>query len=382
MELENYINTNNSNNNNNNNFNNNNNNVQVTTVDVIIPSFRFDKNQINCIIDLKYPDDFVFSITIVVDNPLVTRINDLQNERVNIIYNKINLGSSQSRNLGIQMTKGDWILFLDDDIYPDKNLLFSYAQFIKNDSLNYSGAVGLVKFPPAINRFTRSIICSQMLDCFNLPEKHKDLFWGVSANVLLSRIYLDDFLFSNKYPKKGGGEDIDLLFRIFKKSKKPYKPLPNAVVHHPWWLNGKRSYIRFYRWSYGDSLLPLKFPEYRYYELPNAIELIFIVTLFFPILEPLKYLVLVFSVLSLEIIIEILKQKQIISKNSVLMQIEVLLIKSANDLGRLIGNLSRFRLILFERFDFYLNEDAKIKNRKWSVLKLCILMVIILLIFA
>ena len=63
----------------------------VSTIDIVIPSFRFDINQINSIINLKYPEDISVNITVIVDNPAIKSRNNCHNERVNIIYNKINI---------------------------------------------------------------------------------------------------------------------------------------------------------------------------------------------------------------------------------------------------------------------------------------------------
>jgi len=47
--------------------------------------------------------------------------------------NEQNLGASASRNRGIEESTGDYILFLDDDVIPSKDLLHSYGRTLQKN---------------------------------------------------------------------------------------------------------------------------------------------------------------------------------------------------------------------------------------------------------
>ncbi len=101
------------------------------SVDVIIPSFRLDEKYIVPILNLKSPPGAVIKFYIVVDNPsaqpsaAIKSLIDSQNTF--LIINPENLGAAETRNIGMAAGQGEWILFLDDDIVVDRNLLEVYA---------------------------------------------------------------------------------------------------------------------------------------------------------------------------------------------------------------------------------------------------------------
>lgn len=105
--------------------------------------------------------------------------------------------------------------------------------------------------------------------------------WGVTANLFVrgSR-HNHTIRFNHRYPKTGGGEDIDFVFQF--KRWNAYKKLgdrlvvavPGAKVLHPWWREGKRCYSQINGWAWGDSLCLTAWPEKTFRTLPNWAEMI------------------------------------------------------------------------------------------------------------
>jgi len=81
--------------------------------------------------------------------------------------------------------------------------------------------------------------------------------------------------FDNRFPKIGGGEDIDFCMKVRDSWLLPLRPAPNAVVSHPWWDAGRLQslVLRHYKWARGDGLLTPIHPEHSYYSFPNCVEL-------------------------------------------------------------------------------------------------------------
>lgn len=69
----------------------------------------------------------------------------------------------------------------------------------------------------------------------------------------------------------GGGEDVDFCLR---QQKWPLLPVPEAVVHYPWWRNGARDYSRFSGWALGDGRMLDLHPRYVYWRYPNLVEVL------------------------------------------------------------------------------------------------------------
>jgi glycosyltransferase involved in cell wall biosynthesis len=250
------------------------------SIDVVIPSFRLDERYILPILRLPKPSNADIKFYLIVDNPAVTpapAIRELvDNERVFLHINEKNIGAAETRNKGINVTNADWILFLDDDIAVQDDLLSVYAQAAISHP-DETGFIGLVELPPPQNDFTKAISISGSMDIFTIA-KHKDAFaWGATANIMVKRSAVGDVRFSTAYPKSGGGEDVDFFLKVREKNGyKDFKTLPAAHVVHPWWNNEKVDFRRPYRYGKGNSWLGELNPQYTYYDFLNTPETLFV----------------------------------------------------------------------------------------------------------
>lgn len=90
-------------------------------VSVIIPFYKGNK-YINNTLDSIFtatrnvPFDFQYEIIIVNDSPQTTvDLHDSHNPHIHIIKNEKNMGIHATRNVGLNIAKGEYILFLDQD---------------------------------------------------------------------------------------------------------------------------------------------------------------------------------------------------------------------------------------------------------------------------
>jgi len=246
------------------------------SIDVVIPSFRLDEKYILPILRLRKPDNAHIRFYLVADNPAIVPAAAIQslvdNEQVFLAVNPQNMGASLTRNAGINMGKGAWVLLLDDDIAVSEDLLITYA----NAAMAHPeeiGFIGMVRLPEPDTDFTAALKASGSLDIFSIAE-HKPAFaWGATANIMVKRSAIGDVRFSTVYPKSGGGEDVDFFLKIREHNGyKDFKTLPQAVVVHPWWKNGQTDLKRPFRYGKGNSWLPQLNPRYAYYDFPNTPE--------------------------------------------------------------------------------------------------------------
>lgn len=360
------------------------------SIDVIIPSIRISTTFLEKLSQIDVPQRVELQFYIIIDNPKI-KLPDLESFSdldIQIIKNKTNLGAGQARNVGLEHAQGDFILFLDDDITPKRDLIQKFIEALdKEESDNFIGFAGVTYFPSPVNSFTKGLVYSDILTFFPIAKWMDTLYWGVTANLLLRRKYIDGIRFQPIFPKAGGGEDIDFCLNLVEQTGKKIKSVPAASVEHPWWKEGKRSYARFFRWAYGDSQLPKIHPQHSYRNFPNLIETSFIavvVAIFSTIFNynPWLFLMLVFGLLG-DIFIESLRIKQNHHVWNIKIAFEATLIRLANDLGRFIGILQRFNILrICERFDYFCDGKHINNERKYAFTKFvlyCLIAVILLI---
>lgn len=409
-------------------------NVKKLTLDVIIPCYRVNLEILSTILSLEAPSSTAVTFIIIIDSPNSSSIPALlarysSNPNVRIRVNDTNRGASYSRNRGLEEASADWVHFLDDDIIPSSNLLFAVSDAIRGNP-DAAGFVCNTQFPTTTSVFTTAVHLAGVTYFWDIATKTEvDVPWGVTANLVSRRVLIPKYIeaeneiptpttFSLAYPKTGGGEDIDycLLQRANHQSVH-YKgsniapgffPAPDAIVEHPWWDNGKRSYWRFHKWSIGDGHLIDAYPDLSYQDYtPNSAEC-FLVTLsiFCFGIVTLSSTTILFSIklnlciFAANVIHDIyrhlflhpdrnvtLKIDSRIRRNSLLWTIAIIessLIRMFSELGRLRGIVERREWgSIGKRFDWFVGrvpgDRPRKEERRNSVERVGVIIVLLLL---
>ncbi|KAG1805302.1 glycosyltransferase family 2 protein [Suillus subaureus] len=260
------------------------------TLDIIIPSYRVLLPFLDAILALKESPTCETMFIIIIDNPHSPNTTELEAKYahrpdIRIRVNESNLGASASRNRGMKESAADWILFLDDDITPQDDILIEAEKAIRSNP-QAAGFIGNTYFPVASTIFTNAVHLAGVTYFWDIaakmPQNESDMPWGVTANLIARRVQ-DGVEFDLQFPKTGGGEDIDFCrkkrdFSVAHGGEGFY-PAPHVVATHPWWSDGQRSYWRFYMWSKGDGGLIKLYPNLTYLDhTPNSAELFLIST--------------------------------------------------------------------------------------------------------
>jgi len=371
-------------------------------ISIIIPTIRFKSESFETVFQMAIPENYELEYILIIDNPsqnidkLKELINKYPQNKVELIRNKKNLGVSVSRNKGIEKSKGNFILFLDDDCIFNSNLL---EEFIKvyEETPEYSGYIGLTNAPEPDSTFNKAVCLSDMRYFFEIAKYKDEFYWGITANLFLKRDAIGEIRFSPDHPKKGGGEDIAFCLEILanytrnsdvqdslgEKGMK-FKCVPRAEVIHPFWEENLRGYMRFFRWGYGDVILHKKFPKYRFHQYPNLIEFTFIIILLnliiFFVLTPLNIILerfLVFLLLFVleesfmfiwEVSSEAIKLHRNNRKFTVNILIKAVIIRLLNDLGRFFHQFPKIWKITC-RWDYFCTRESLKYERKTASLK-------------
>lgn len=279
------------------------------SIDVIIPSYRLNEEFLNPIFNLNHPENFSVNFFLIADNPDIKISESLKHcidlNKVNLIVNKENLGFSKTRNVGIEAGVSDWILFLDDDIIPDKDLLINYGNAIINNPTSL-GFVGVTNFPKPTNSVTRALVLNGLISAFKYALNKSELTWAPTANMAFNRLLLGNRRFLESL--KNGGEDIELLARNSLENNKKYSSLSNAVAIHPWWDFGKMQTKRMFRYGMatGDIMNTAHIKDYTYRDFTNTSEtsLILIISVF--LLMPFVTITYLITCIFIGIISEVL----------------------------------------------------------------------------
>jgi len=347
-------------------------------IDIVIPSFRLDENYLLPLIDLPKPPNWEINYYIVVDNPTVNvsaSIRELaQQGAIHLFINEENLGASASRNKGIDAGRGEWILFLDDDIRADKDLLYAYAEAIEENP-NEIGFIGLTDFPPANNAFTSALQIAHLTH-FKIAMIKDRFTWGVTANMMYRRSAMGGLRFSSLFPKSGGGEDVDLPLRICLQHQKEFQCLKEATVIHPWWNDSTPHYDRFVRYGIGTAYLLFLHKKLTWYDFPNAVEslgLLFIFTpLFIFFLGWESWISILLAIPVIEYVVACLKvwSKGILSLTT---PYYISLLKASFDLGVLKTVVKNSQLRFFmKRVNPTFSKPHHFHLNKWKIIKLCL----------
>ncbi|KAF7292882.1 hypothetical protein MIND_01187200 [Mycena indigotica] len=384
------------------------------TIDVVVLSFRVDLKTLSRILDLESSETCEVMFIIIIDNPSSPELGALEAKYshrpdVRIRVNSANLGASASRNRGMEECAGEWVFFLDDDVLPESNILVQAERVIRG-SPDCAGFIGTTLFPPADTIFKAAVHLAGVTYFWDIAKKwndRDDLPWGVTAN-LITRRNKDNIRFDLRFPKTGGGEDIDFCLRkrdlFVSQNKKGFKAAPHVVATHPWWHNGARSYRRFYMWAKGDGELVKMFPESCYTDCsPTSAQLILfsLTSIVFSLaighwafLRTCAVGLLAVFVVNIchDMFRHLVREQTVESESSItgvfrlVAILESTLIRIISEWGRLVGQLERREWDLAfgsQRFDWFANRagDGPRNNERKNNLErlvMCIIVVVLL----
>ena len=135
-------------------------------------------------------------------------------------------GPAANRNNGVKFAKGEWLIFIDDDCLPDKNILNIYHNAVLANK-NVTVFEGCIK----ANRNQQSLIEESPIN------ESGGCLW--SCNFMINKkLFLETLNgFDEKFPY-ATMEDVDLHYRL-KKLHVSCFFLKDALVIHPWRLQRK-----------------------------------------------------------------------------------------------------------------------------------------------
>lgn len=190
-------------------------------ISIIIPAYNLEKHISQCLISIKNQtiNSRRFEVIIINDNSqdrtlrIITKYKDKFNN-FSIINNKNNIGPGLSRNKGISIAKGKYIMFLDGDDTLSKNSLRVIDKYLKKKNYDFVG----YNFNKILSK--RKILKNYRKD-FKFIKKNiniriKNFLNGEIDGSVIFTIIKKDLIRKNKIHFYSGlHEDIFFIFKIY-----------------------------------------------------------------------------------------------------------------------------------------------------------------------
>jgi GT2 family glycosyltransferase len=193
-------------------------------ISVIIPTCNRNDLLIKCL-DLLSPERQTVNLAYEV----IVTDDSKSDEAKNLIADKYKWatwmagpkrGPASNRNYGAKQVKAEWLVFIDDDCLPEKDILAQYVQGISQypDSLAFEGAI----LPDNWDKLKED-----MSECPVTTEG--GYFW--SANICVKASVFDQINGFDETFLIAAQEDQDIYKRLLKITKVTF--IKEAVVVHP-----------------------------------------------------------------------------------------------------------------------------------------------------
>ena len=220
---------------------------------VIVPTYnRPDKlrNCLNALTKLEYPIDR-FEVVIVDDgsSESVEPVADLFRQRFSLFLDKQpNAGPAAARNRGASHSKGEYLVYTDDDCTPDSKWLLAFAKRFASFPDHLIGGLMINLISENVYSEASQQLISYLYDYYN-GGLGRNPFFASSNLALPARLFHEVGGFNTNFPL-AAGEDREFCDRwLFHGHQMTYAP--EAVAFHSHALTFRRFCRQHYNYGRG-----------------------------------------------------------------------------------------------------------------------------------
>jgi glycosyltransferase involved in cell wall biosynthesis len=174
-----------------------------------------------------------------------------QNQNIQYHYFlEIQQGLSYARNRGIKESKGEFIVFIDDDAFLEENYVIELKQYLETSEelIGFGGKIYPFlecELPKWMSKYLSTLM--SIIDLGDEVKQFSRSKYPIGANMGVSRKVIDKIgVFNESLGRTGtsmlGGEEKDFFFRI-KEAGIPIYYFPKMLVHHV--IPAKRLTVEF-----------------------------------------------------------------------------------------------------------------------------------------
>lgn len=227
------------------------------SVSVIVPMYNAEKYIDRCtksILEQTYNNIEIIIVDDGSTDESLQKINKFLDGRIKV-YSQKNKGVSAARNLGIEKSTGDYLLFVDADDYIDKKMVEELVSKVENDStLVFCNNYEIWK-----NRIDARILFSEYNNCeIKKNDVLKEIASGnaglVCSKLVSSKVIKDNNIKFNE--KIIMGEDQVFFLEVSEKTK-TFKYVKKALYHYDR-TNEESTTLRYKENLYNNFLIVYK----------------------------------------------------------------------------------------------------------------------------
>lgn len=221
---------------------------------IIIPTYNRKNLVIRCLKSI-FAQDFPkekYEIIVIDNNSTDGTVEALKNYPIKLLVGK-KRGGDAARNKGIKKASGKWLAFIDSDCTTGKNWL---SELYKASQEKKYGCLAGKVIQEKIGNFIDDIMKKQKTINQKKALSHTYLPFALLSNVAYKKEVFEKIGQINE--NLGPSGDIDLTWRMLKKTDWKVNYVPRAVVYHQprKTLWGFLRQIYFY--GYGEKLIEKK----------------------------------------------------------------------------------------------------------------------------
>lgn len=195
---------------------------------VIIPTYNRSEMLLQCLDALEkqtIPRD-TYEILVIDDHSpddtpqkMQARVEKFGQDLIRFFRQEKNGGPSAARNVGIRNAKGDWLLFLDDDILVAPNTLELHLSAHREQPGENVAVLGITRVAPGtpitpLMRYMLESGKSPLIDSSKIKDPNNVPFGYFQTNTSLSRKFLLEHGFFDEELRFAYGEDTELAYRL------------------------------------------------------------------------------------------------------------------------------------------------------------------------
>lgn len=168
----------------------------------------------------------------------------------------------RKRNIGVNASDAELIVFTDSDCRVDPQFLAGHALAAANSSEDIAGFIGVTRFYGEQTWAWRAAAASPFLDSFTFAERYPRVEWGPFTNLSVRRRVFDAVGgFVEGWNYRLGADDVEFGRRITRDGS-VIQAIPQVTVWHSrvTWSRWRNVLSRANRWGATDAPLRLSQP--------------------------------------------------------------------------------------------------------------------------
>ena len=220
---------------------------QEVELSVVIPSYQ-GKEKLGKTLPLlkEQKVDCAYEIVVVIDGSRdgsKELMQELADNHLRMIWHDEKRGRGAARNSGIRKARGEFIVFLDDDMTVKPDFLAQHLRLLREERMVVSLGQIRISLPPGVSPLVRyQAGVRQRLDKIQSAQgRNVDFCYGNSGNFAVAREHLLAVGLFDETFRSYGFEDIELSYRLTRQGVR-LSHNPEARAEHRFELASTEQY--------------------------------------------------------------------------------------------------------------------------------------------